>query len=304
MNSYTSNSKRFCIAFILIFMVGNILFVIGSEFIVRTVAMPKSQFDALRERLHSSQHAYGAFADSRGANGLLPFNDFDNFSMGGDNLLTVLEKAKFFNRLGTTKGVIIQADPHHFANYRLNRDQSSLQDDLLKRKTYWLQFLRPVHRQYLLEYWQSYILAAFSATESPDSSATHVMARISDQPPAQVKKDASIRAQLQIPIKMFERTQYAKDYSATVQELVSDNIKVCLVSFPVSDAYRAISETEPNYRAAFSFFKTLAKHSGAKYFDFSSKLPDKMFTDPDHLNEEGAQALTNIVLNNCFGITP
>jgi len=298
-NSSTSSSKLFFLGFTLIFMVGIAVFIVGSEYIVRTIVAPKSDFDTLRERLHTTQAPYAAFADSHGARGLLDQSGFVNLSMGGDNLATILEKAQFFSKFTTTKGVIIQADPHHFATYRLNREQSALRDDLFKRKTPWLSFLRPVYRQYLLEYWQAFLLFSPTVVEP-----TQAIVRLTDLPPAEVAKTASIRAGLQTPIASFKQTEFANLYIRTVQTLQREGIDVCLVSFPISSAYQNAVKKEPTYTTALEFYAGLAKQSRMKYFDLSSALGDEQFSDPDHLNIEGAAALTKIVLNNCFDLNP
>jgi len=298
-NSSTSSSKRFFIGFLATFLFGVVAFVIGSEMIVRTIVAPKSEFDALRSRLHTSEAAYGAFADSHGANGLRPRSGFENFSMAGDNLVTIVEKAKFFAKLSTAKGVIVQADPHHFASYRLNRDQTLLRDDLFSLEDAWLQFLRPVYRQYLLEYWQTLIERSLSPT--PMEGTPHAIRRFSDVSLAERTKAASIRAGQQTPLKTIENSAFAHAYQNAIAGLRQAGIQICLVTFPVSAAYREISQAEPAYAHALLYYKILAQDSGAAYFDFSSAFEDNMFSDPDHLNAEGAQMLTDITLKNCFG---
>lgn len=280
-------------------MVGIAVFVGGSEYIVRTIVAPNNDFDVLRERLHTTQAPYAAVSDSRGANGLIDQDGFVNLSMRGDNLATIVEKAQFFARSPTAKGIIIQADPHHFASYRLNQDQSALRDDLFKRNTPWLEFLRPIFRQYLLEYWQAFLTSSPSATKT-----AHAVIRLTDLPLDEVTKIASIRADLQTPITSFLQTKLADLYTKSIQALQRDGIDVCLVSFPISSAYKSAVEREPSYASALLFYASLAKHSGAKYFDLSSALKDSEFSDPDHLNTEGANALTKIVLDKCFGIKP
>lgn len=300
MSSSTSNSKRFFIGFSVVLMVGSLFFVLGSEFIVRTTVMPNSTFDALRERLHTGHSAYGVFADSRGANGIRSQKDFENFSMAGDNLATIVAKAQFFVEKETTKGILIQADPHHFSSYRLNRNQTSLRDDLFKRVNPWLQFLRPVYRQYLLEYWKSFFLSKLERKKSVAS--THGIDRLSEQPPAQAAINASIRLGLQTPLKEIERTHFARLYAEAINMFHQDGIDVCLVSFPVSAAYRKAAAAEPSYGHAKLYYENLAKQAGVKYLELSAALDDTYFSDPDHLNGDGAQALTETVLQKCFGL--
>ncbi|OEJ66074.1 hypothetical protein BEN30_12960 [Magnetovibrio blakemorei] len=282
---------------------GILLFVVGSEFIVRTIVAPKNEFDAVRERLHSSHSAYGAFADSRGASGLRSKEDFSNFSMAGDNLSTIIEKARFFANSNAAKGIIIQADPHHFAIYRLNSDQSALRNDLFRPDTPWFQFLRPFYRQYLLEYWKAYILnLANPITQVAEDTQDHSIIRLSEQPPNEIETAASIRAGLQAPVKNVMRTRFANAYATAIHEFKNSGIDVCMVSFPVSSAYLKLSIRDPNYSQALKYYAALADEIGVKYVDFSSALGDRLFGNADHLNEEGAQTLTHAILYNCFGL--
>lgn len=297
MNSSTSSSKSFFIGFTLIFFVGITTFIIGSEYIVRTIVAPKSDFDRLRESLHSTQAPYAAFADSHGANGLLNQNGFINLSRRGDNLATILAKAQFYSRSSTAKGVIIQADPHHFASYRLNSDQLALRDDLFKRKSNWFQFLRPVYRQYLIQYWKAFFFSSRTAIQPK-----HTITRLLDLPAAEVSITSSIRAGLHKPIPSFKQTKFADLYAKGIQALQKKGIKVCLVSFPISSPYKNSVTKEATYTKVMQFYAAFEKQYGVKYFDFSSALEDSQFADPDHLNTEGAAAFTKIVLNACFGL--
>jgi len=285
------------------FCIAIIGFVIGSEWIVRTQVAPKSKFDALRERLYTSQAAYGGFADSRGANGLRARPGFENFSMAGDNLITIVEKARFFARSKTAKGLVLQADPHHFSSYRLNRDQSQLRADLFSRSTAGLQFLRPVYRQYLLSYWQAFLeQSLFPPSAKPPRQTT--IPRFSDLSPEAATTAASIRTGLQTPIKAIAQTSFSQAYESTVRDLKQSGIQVCMVTFPVSAPYRKIAMAEPAYGAALEYYKTVAKRSAVQYVNLTAAFPDRLFADPDHLNSEGAKVLTDRLLNSCFGLTP
>ncbi|MCW8914480.1 MAG: hypothetical protein OQK24_01355 [Magnetovibrio sp.] len=305
MSSSISNSKRFSIGFITMFMVGAVVFVIGSEIIVRTTVVPHSTFDDITSRLHSSNKPFAGFADSRGDNGFVTHDQFENFSTAGDNLITIVEKAHFFAKRPTSKGVIIQADPHHFASYRLSRNQSLMRSELFDPEKPWLQFYRPVYRQYLLNYWKSLILSfLFPSPRDAKNKISNADIRFSDLSVYEADKKASIRAGLQLPVNDVTKTHYAKTYTDVIQKLKETGIDVCLVSFPVSSNYLRISKETTSYQQGLEFYKTLAENVGVKYLNFTSAYDNDVFLDPDHLNITGAEMFTNNILHACFGYRP
>ena len=64
-----------------------------------------------------------------------------NYSFVGDNLLTIVRKINFFVERNKVKGIIIQADPHQLAMYRLTKNQDELIDDFLNENNNLLIFI-------------------------------------------------------------------------------------------------------------------------------------------------------------------
>ncbi|MEG3618585.1 hypothetical protein V5T82_08980 [Magnetovibrio sp. PR-2] len=304
MNSSTSNFKGYLNGYATVLLIGVIGFCAGSEFLVRTVYAPKNSFDDIRAGLYASNAAYGAFADSRGANGLKSSPNFENFSTAGDNLNTILAKAQIFSARPGVTGIVLQADPHHFASYRLERDQSAIQQDLIDNEQHLIQFLRPVYRQYILSYWSASLKELFMGSPKHSEAGGHSLSkivRLTDLSEAVVKQKTSIRAGQQIPIDSFERAKFAPQYKMAVDEFLRQGLKVCLVTFPVSETYRTYSNGEATYQKAKDFYAGLGRTTSAKYVDLSAIFSDALFSDPDHLNVEGAEKLTDIVYSSCFG---
>jgi len=302
-SSSISSFKWFFFGFALVFTIGSLLFIIGSEFIVRTHVEPRDDYEDKRRQLHTLSVPFAAFADSRGADGLIAGDKFANFSMRGENIITILEKAKFFAHARRPAGIILQADAHHFASYRLVSDQAALRDDLFMRSSPWLQFLRPVYRQYLLEYWQASFNNVFAGTsEDTADDARHTTARLTGKAVAEVNNTASIRVQLQTPIMAFANTDFAAQYEQAIEDMQHSGITVCLVTFPVSQPYRQMAATQSSFDQVLRYYEALATKLGVTHLNLWGALNDGMFSDPDHLNKEGAAALTKIVLEGCFGL--
>ena len=63
------------------------------------------------------------------------------------------------------KGIIIQADPHQLAMYRLTKNQDELIDDFLNENNNLLTFYRMPYRQNLINYWNEFIKGFFNSNE-------------------------------------------------------------------------------------------------------------------------------------------
>lgn len=277
---------------------------LGSEFIVRKFIMPNHPYENLKYELHNKRPAFAAFADSHGANALQSHTDMANFSFRGDNLQTIMKKIRLFTQHHKPEGIILQADPHQFAAYRIMADQTALQTDLSDRSTPALAFLRPVYRQYLIEYWKEFLKRIIWNRPSEDGQTSSEIRRLTELNVSEVRSDAERRVQLHSPLPEFWESQGANDYRNIVNEMTRDGIKVCMVTFPLSSVYREKMADISMFAKSTSFFRDLKNDNNVTYIDFSETVPDQYFSDPDHLNSEGAYLFTKTVLNSCFRTIP
>ena len=88
-------------------------------------------------------------------------NELINYSFVGDNLITIIKKINFFVKRNKVKGIIIQADPHQLAMYRLTKNQDDLIDDFLSKNDKLFNFYRMPYRQNLMNYWAEFIKGFF-----------------------------------------------------------------------------------------------------------------------------------------------
>ena len=124
MNLFTFNFKKFYISFVIFFLASILFFIIGSEIIIRYLVVQNSTYEIIRDDLRNKKNDFAVFADSRGANGFEDSKNFSNFSLPGNNLMSIIKMAEFHIEKNQLKGIIVQLDPHLFSNYRLFDNQS------------------------------------------------------------------------------------------------------------------------------------------------------------------------------------
>ena len=300
-NSSTFNFKSFITTFLFVYGLGTALFIVGSEMIIRTLVLPTSSFEELREKLHSVKKPYAVFADSHGENAVLENKDIVNLSWRGDNIETIVKKINFYTENNHPRGIILQAAHHQFSSYRIFADQTQIQSDLISKKKYVFEFLRPYYRQYLFEYWKNLRNHLVSAGSSVQSTPPLNFKELTKLGLDEQKYVTSLRVNLHNPVKNFKTTRSAEDYEKILVDLSLKNIQVCMVTFPVSSLYNKLILNETSISEIKKYFELLAEHKNITYLDASTLLNDTYFNDPDHLNQNGAELFTTDILELCFG---
>jgi hypothetical protein len=260
-----------------------------------------SSYEKKQQNFFSKRTDFVVFSDSHGANGLNEQEGFSNFSMRGDNLISIADKAKFYVNLHQPKGVILPADSHLFANYRLMQDQSPKVNDFLMSTAPVFEFMRPIYRQYLLEYWKGVFHKA-SVSEDIYKDKKKKILRITDKQSSEIKRISSLRVQLHRPIRKPVRSIHAHAFEDAIREISAKETKVCIVAFPLSTPYRDEMKKYMSFDLTSKYFQSIAEKYNIVYIDYRSKFKDNQFSDPDHLNTEGARNLTSQILNDCFGV--
>lgn len=303
MSSSISSSRRFAIAFGAVLYLGVAGFCIGSELMIRSVFAEGHPLEQRKADFHQARAPVAAFGDSRFASGISHIGGVANFADTGENLGSILAKAAAFSRQDQATAVILQIDPHQLAIYRLNSDQQSRLDYFLDPDSGPLFMLRPHFRQYLLRYWMAVI--EDPSLLNPDDRVSVTEPRqepsFGEIDPAEQFRRARIRVNLQRPVEAFEETEAFGQIGATIREMRARDVRVCLVSSPTASAYRRAAGAFPvieSFRAAIS---RLAAKTEVEYFDYSSSLEDRYFSNEDHLNESGAGVFTKMIENDCLG---
>ncbi len=294
MNSSTSSSRTHAVAFALTLVIGVVSFLAGSEFLVRKAILSDS-YEAYRARFRAADNTRVAIGDSRTA-AAIAGPEVENLGLPGDDLQVVLEKLKARHSLKPLSHVVLQADPHQFAIYRLLKDSTGKLDDLVGQAPV-LSLLRPYYRQYLMAHWHAALVRQFGGRVEAEQTAVK---DLRDPGGSRWRELAVSRVQFHLPLENPEVTRVAAAYKATIRSLLSDGVKVCLVTYPVSTAYREASGRYASFAGAIEFYDRTAAETGASRANFWSALRDDDFGDTDHLSHQAAAAFTALLWKRCF----
>ena len=270
----------------LIFLSTILIFVIGSEILIRgSLKSSVNTHKELKQKLDSSVKSIALFADSRGANGIIENEKIANFSLAGLNLKSLINLAEYHMTKNKVSGIIIQLDPHQFSTYRLTANQNKLLSELLLDESHNFYFLKPQYKQYLTQYWVSFF----------DNMFAKKINNLQNENKNKILKKTEIRVQMQTPLENIENTIEYKLLKSLIRKMKNKNIEVCLVSFPVNNLYRQFSNTRIQFLNSKKLFYNLASNYNVIYRDFGNILTDDLFSDSDHLNKEGS-----IFLLTCY----
>lgn len=267
------------------------------EWHLRRQAPPNINEDSYRQLVLHGTAPWIAVGDSHTANGLMTNEWLDNLGQHSDNIDSMLSKLEIRARRPGLKGVILSADAQMFAFYRLTADQGARVRELLDEHPSKLLFLRPQNRQYLA----STVLAIASNPSvlwrATDSNVQVENIPVPDTP--KWEKDAILRAQLHTPVREAHTITAGQRYRKTVVEIKKQGIEVCMVTYPLSSAYRRAAEKASTFAKARAFYAAVAAETDTRYVDASSIIPDRLFGDPDHLSPQGAAELTARLQHAC-----
>jgi len=271
----------------------------GMEYFLRQQQLINSGNDDYKDRVKNGKAPWVALGDSHPANALVSTVWLDNLGQASDNLSTIEGKVDII-LMGrpNLKGVILQADPQVFAFYRLTADQAERVTNLRNAESAtWLLILRPEYRPYLSSLAWSLISNPRRLISQTNTKPTPI--EITTKNSDQWRRNVALRAQLHTPIPNLSEHNAALRYRTLVEYIMSKNIKVCLVAYPVSQLYREMTAEPAGFRAARNFFKALAEETGARLVDQSAAFPEDAFNDPDHLLAAVAPAFTNVLHQAC-----
>ncbi|MBL8697720.1 MAG: hypothetical protein JNK67_05085 [Alphaproteobacteria bacterium] len=296
MSSSTSSSRRHVVALAVSLAAGLLVFAAGSEALVR-VAMQVDPYETYRARFRAAAGEAIAIGDSRTAANIAG-PGVENLGQPGDDLQSVLEKLAARHARRPLRLVLLQADPHQFAAYRVFKESAGKLADLVEAPPP-LAMLRPHYRQYLLGYWRA-------ALAEPSRFLRPAPAHAEAPPPppdpnGKAWRDlADSRVQFHVPLAAPQGLPVHAAYRRTIEALRRDGVAVCLVTHPVSRAYREAAARYPSFAAALALYDRTAAETGAARANFWDQVEDRDFADTDHLGAATAPAYTTRVLRSCF----
>ncbi|MGZ0190157.1 MAG: hypothetical protein ACKVH0_19515, partial [Alphaproteobacteria bacterium] len=102
----------------------------------------------------------------------------------------------------------------------------------------------------------------------------------------------------------FGESRLADELRRRLVQFQKSGAQLCLVTMPVTSAYRRAVKPEPNFAAVRTLMGEIAEAARTPYLDLWSDYPNYFFANADHLLPVGAKAVTVDILARCFAATP
>lgn len=316
MSFFTSSSDgRNSWSFFATIVICIVLFVFAaSEWMVRNLIVPQDDFRANAALFGNSTEIDAIFGDSHAARGLVPNDRMINLAYPSEGIEQMGWKVGAYYADKKPGRVIIQADPHLFAPYRLVRSFGDYpaQFEEAAAPVGWkpLVFI-PRYRSNLVNYWSSFF-----------RSGGNLQSRIKILKNGALLSPGNL-AEVDDRLRLFQARQRIKvhtvrprdkiqkifrTYNKMLGFLKSQGATICLLTYPLSPDYLAALENGQNdaerldRQAIMSFFTSEAKRVGARYVDLQAQITDrKDFRDVDHLNGDAAIRHSPGFIKQCFG---
>ena len=300
--SSSESAKRASIWALISFVFTLLTVGLASELLIRSQVLPQDSFAQHRSILESFDTPDAAFGDSHTARGFAAGQGFVNLAFPSEGIAHMAWKTQVYFADRSPGRVILQADPHFFASYRLRR-QFVPYSEQPRRALY---LADPRHRARLPGYWTRFVESGFTLDSKIVQTADGALLSPGDfaslSPRAQIL-EARKRAIVH-QIGADERVLFAQQtYARMVASLIEHGAEVCMVSYPVTRAYR--EAVDGAHQPMIDFFRKTALQSGSRYVDARSAVTDQsLFRDSDHLNAQGAAVFLDPLLRMCFGQDP
>lgn len=281
----------------------------ATEWLVRAQVAPQDTYANHLELLQTSTHSDAAFGDSHVARGFDAKGGFVNLAYPSENIDYMHWKMRTHFDTVAPGRVIVQADPHLFAAYRLNAPFTPYRN-IAQNDAPVLQSMTTRHRPRLLAYWRAFFRGfgqLETTVQQTENGALLSQGDLSVVPPRKRQLEARTRIENHSLGPPDAVAAAQERYLEMISYLSAKGAQICLVSFPVSPDYlSALSDAQrrsegPRHVSAIQFFQETAQHLGARYIDARRETQDlALFRDVDHFNIEGAQLFSVSLVHACF----
>ncbi len=292
------------------FVLSLLLLAGATEWLVRTQVVPQDTYANHLKLLETTTRSDASFGDSHVARGFDASDGFVNLAYPSENIEYLNWKIRRHFDARPAGRVIVQADPHLFASYRVNasfrpyKNSTQIEAPLLYSAT-------RRHRPRLIAYWSAFAKGFGQLASKVQQTENGALLSQGDLSALPLRK-RQIESRLRIQNHSIEPSQAVVDaqlkYRAMISFLAKKGAQICLVSFPVSPDYLtaladANQPTTPTGHAnAIEFFEATATKTGANYVDARAQITKlALFRDVDHLNVEGAGIFSESLIRKCFG---
>ncbi len=281
-----------------------------SEWFVRSQVAPADTLERHVALFSTTHSPYAAFGDSHVARGFDAQTPVVNLAFPSENLDRMDWKAaRYLDRVKTPEMVLIQADPHLFAPYRLDAGIADYPEIFGETRGALIKAYSDRYRPQLLQLWRSYFWNDWrmvSTIEVTSQGALLSPGDISTWSRAEQEDFTRKRVALHQPIENLSQSGPAKRYRRMVERFIEHGAEVCLAALPTSPLYRdeirsLNAQQQAAWAEAIAFYESLAAKPGVRFVDHRSEYSDlALFRDPDHLNKKGAIEYSPRLQAACF----
>lgn len=301
MDFHPFSGQRFTAIWLGVAVLVVVAFLGGSEVLIRLRVEPNDLLTRHIALMTASSVRNAVFGDSHAALGFTGQPDVVNLAFPGENTTTMVSKARAYYRRVQPGLVMLQAGPHQFTAKRdreigRDYDDGRLQIGGIRVFSDW-------HRPQLLKYWQVALREArFTSNRNlqPDGAQT-VNDNLAAAPVAERRQDAVDTVLSQVPPRDLHDAPGFQSLQGFIPELLARGAKVCLISFPVTAAYRTQARDYPSFAAARAQISALAARYEIPHVDlWTEPLADDAFSNADHLNHAAAVRLARRIKRECL----
>lgn len=301
-----SNSKKFTIKVLVGAIICLVVYGIASEWLLRTHILPKDRFFQQVELFHSNMEAAILFAgDSHMSQGVdAPIGTL-NIGLAGDSFEQIVTKLNLYLKTHNKPDqIILQLSPQMFASYRFDgqfRDYDFYFNPKFHKDNF-IAIFDPFYKVRIYSYWKKYLK---NGQINPRSNLTRQGSQLIDfEMNSDITKSQSLLIKKRVDQHSFEKEPLNYPTSNLMMQIIGElqdaNIGLCIVTFPVTPAYREQASKNESFKKAIKFFEKITADYGVPYLNYYSAINDySLFRNMDHLNKAGAQQLTPRLINEC-----
>ena len=292
---------------------GLVLLFGATELLLRHHVVPQDSFTAHVAMLGANTSADAVFGDSHAARDFAPPAGMVNLAFPSESIDHMDWKARRYFSDRRPGRVIVQADPHLFAPYRLaNRlgDYSAeIEDAGEAQHGAYLGDGR--YRPQLVVLWKAFLRAGGTLNAQVQRTGNGALLSpgdLSEKSPRARRYEARSRVATHSQVAGRAQRERQAAFSRMLDFLAGRGATLCLVTLPVAPDYllafaeHAQPEARKERARTLTFFAAEAVRRGAVYVDHQGTVTGlQHFRDVDHLNAAGATAYSPRLLEDCFG---